>query len=190
LQKTGDVTWTRVITLPDGQPFQYKYSRGNWDVVEWWGEIVSVANRQGTADYGTDGTQLIADTVHYWRDPLVISHGPAADSTGVDPAVVITTTLSRFLDPASLTAENLLVTSGVSTPTLDIDYYHHGVMTATTIILTPQTELGTGTVYTVTLGTGIQGMQSDNEGVTLQRPYVWSFQTELVKIYMPLVFKN
>ena len=190
LQKTGDVTWTRVITIADGTAIQYKYTRGSWDVNEWWGPIVSVFNRHATVDYGSDGTQLLANTVHYWRDPLVISHQPAAGATGVDPAVVITATLSRYLDPATIIADNLVVSSGVSTPTLVITFYHHTEMTATTIILTPTVALDAGTVYTVTLKTGLTGLQTDNGGISLQREYAWSFHTGAQMVYLPLVMRN
>ena len=190
LQKTGDVTWTRVITIADGTAIQYKYTRGSWDVNEWWGPIVSVFNRHATVDYGSDGTQLLANTVHYWRDPLVISHQPAAGATGVDPAVVITATLSRYLDPATIIADNLVVSSGVSTPTVAITFYHHTEVTATTIILTPTAALDAGTVYTVTLETGLTGLQTDNGGISLQREYTWSFRTGAQMIYLPLVMRN
>ena len=76
MEQTGAVTWTKTLTLTDGQALQYKYTRGNWDRVEWWGPIVSVFNRHATVSYGADGSQLLADTVHYWRDPLVIEHTP------------------------------------------------------------------------------------------------------------------
>jgi glycosidase len=193
MEKTGDVTWTKTITLPDGQAIQYKYTRGNWDINEWWGPIVSVFNRHATVEYGSDGTQLLADVVHYWRDPLVISHQPADGATGVDPAVVISATLSRYLDPATITADNLVLSDG-STPTaLDIGFFYHTEMTATTILMTPTAALAWGTAYTVTLGTGLTGLNSDNEGISLQRPYDWSFRTvdeELARIYLPIIAKN
>jgi uncharacterized repeat protein (TIGR01451 family) len=177
MDKTGDVTWTKTLSLPDGQAIQYKYTRGNWDVNEWWGPIVSVFNRHATADYGADGTQLLADVVHYWRDPLVISHEPAGGATGVDPSVVISATLSRYLDPATITADNLQLGNGVSTPALNIGFYHHTEMTATTILMTPTAALDEGAVYAVNLGTDLAGLNSDNEGISLQQPYTWSFRT-------------
>jgi Bacterial Ig-like domain/Starch binding domain len=193
MEKTGDVTWTKTINLPDGQAIQYKYTRGNWDINEWWGPIVSVFNRHATVDYGSNGTQLLADVVHYWRDPLVISHQPADGATAVDPTTVISVTLSRYLDPATITADNLVVSDGINPAALDIDVFHHPEMTATTILMTPTAVLDWGTVYTVTLKTGLAGMNSDNEGITLQRTYTWSFCTadrELVRIYLPIVLKN
>ena len=66
-------------------------------------------------------------------------------------------------------------------------------MTATTILLTPTVALDPGSLYTVSLGTGLAGLGWDNEGVALQRPYDWQFQTAgtvLYRIYLPLVWKN
>jgi uncharacterized repeat protein (TIGR01451 family) len=146
-------------------------------VVEWWGPIVSVYNRQATVDYGLDGTQLISDTAHYWRDPLVIGHEPAGGATGVEPSAVLSATLSRYLDPASITADNLLLRSATSTPTLEIDFSYHTAMTATTMVMTPTVPLQEATLYTMTLGTGLKGTQADNEGAALQRPYAWQFRT-------------
>ncbi len=176
LSQTGEVTWSRVITLADGQAIQYKYTRGNWNVNEWWGPIYSVYNREATVDYGGDGSQLLADVVHYWRDPLVISHDPAAGATGLDPATVVSATLSRYLDASTINADNLVLHSAVETPTLDVGFFYHTQMTATTILLTPTTPLAEGARYTVSLKTGLTGRQDDNEGVSLQREYRWSFR--------------
>ncbi|MFN2165078.1 MAG: Ig-like domain-containing protein, partial [Anaerolineae bacterium] len=177
LNQINDITWSPSFSQPDGQAEQYKYSRGNWDINEWWGPIVGVNNRHMTVDYGTTGTQFIADDVPYWRDPLVIAHEPLDGAVDVDTSVAISVTLSRYLDPATIVADNLVVTNGTTTPTLDITWFHHTNMTATTIIMTPQAPLDPGTLYDVTLGTGLAGLNSDNEGIHLQQPYTWSFTT-------------
>jgi len=191
LTKTGDVTWTRVITLPDGLPIQYKYTRGNWDINEWWGPIVDLENRHATVNYGTDGRQLLADTVYYWRDPLVIAHRPAGGETGVVPTATISVTLSRHLDPATITLDNVAVTGGMVPPLLDIGFFHHTEMTATTILLTPTVPLADGTVYLVTLKTGLQGLAADNGGIALQRDYAWSFRTAgPYWYYLPIIAKG
>jgi glycosidase len=191
LQKTGDVTWTRIITLANGQPIQYKYTRGNWNINEWWGPIVGLNNRHATVGYGADGTQLLADVVHYWRDPLVISHQPADGAVDVDPAAAIRVTLSRYLDPTTINADNLVLSSGTSTPTLEIGHYWHVEMTATTILMTPTAALEEDAVYTVRLKTGLRGTQEDNEGISLQREYAWSFRTYgTYDVYLPILGKG
>jgi uncharacterized repeat protein (TIGR01451 family) len=177
MDRISATTWAKTLTLPDGQAIQYKYTRGNWNVVEWWGPIVSVFNRQATVNYGSNGTQIISDTVPYWRDPLVIDHEPAGGAAGVEPSAVLSATLSRYLDPVSIASDNLLLRSETSTPTLEIGFYHHTAITATTIAMTPTAMLQEATLYTMTLGTGLKGTQADNEGIALQRPYAWQFWT-------------
>jgi hypothetical protein len=148
-----------------------------------------VFNRQATVSYGADGTQLLADTVHYWRDPLVIDHDPAAGATDVPTDTVLRVTLSRFLDPATITADNMVLSGA----TVDIGYFYHTEMTATTIFMTPTAALDPGTFYTVTLKTGLAGLGWDNEGIALQRPYEWSFRTAgaaMRHIYLPVVLKQ
>lgn len=66
----GRVAMTRVgadlweVTLPvlEGTVVQYKYTRGTWEKVEHWGEIVGTVNRVVTITYGTTGVQLVDDT--------------------------------------------------------------------------------------------------------------------------------
>jgi len=191
LTKTGDVTWTRVITLPDGLPIQYKYTRGNWDVNEWWGPIVGLNNRSATVDYGASGQQLLADTVWYWRDPLVIDHQPADGATGVDPSAVISVTVSRYLDPATVILDNVVVSGGTMTPTLEIGFFYHAEMTATTVLLTPTVPLQDAMWYQLTLKTGLKGLSSDNEGIALQREYRWRFRTTgPYRYYLPVIAKG
>ncbi len=189
MEQTGAITWTKTLTLTDGLAIQYKYTRGNWNINEWWGPIVSVFNRHATVSYGTDGTQLLADTVYYWRDPLVIAHQPVAGATDVPTDAILSVTLSRYLDPATLTPANLVL----SDRSVEIGFFHHTEMTATTILLTPTAALDAGVRYTVTLKTGLAGLGWDNEGVPLQRPYEWSFRTAGTAtrhIYLPVVLKN
>ena len=50
----------------DGTALEYKYTRGAWEHVEWWGSITSTANRHVTISYGTDGTQLVDNTSTDW----------------------------------------------------------------------------------------------------------------------------
>jgi hypothetical protein len=152
-----------------------------------------VFNRHATVNYGSEGTQLLADVVHYWRDPLVITHQPAGGATGVDPAGAISVTMSRFLDPATINAGNLTLSGGGITPALDISFTHHTEMTATTIAMTPAAVLDDGTLYTVQLGTGLAGLSWDNEGISLQREYTWTFRTleaDSWQVYLPKVFRG
>jgi alpha-glucosidase len=66
----GKVALTQVapgiwqVTLPvlEGTVVQYKYTRGSWEKVEHWGEIVGTVNRSTTVSYGADGAMLVDDT--------------------------------------------------------------------------------------------------------------------------------
>jgi hypothetical protein len=194
LTKTGDITWSRVISLPDGVAIEYKYTRGNWDVNEWWGPITGLNNRQATIAYGGDGTQLLADTVYYWRDPLPMVEFPMDGATDVTTTVVVTATLSRYLDPTTITTTNVVLHSAAATPTVALGFFYHTEMTATTILLTPTMPLAEGTRYTVTLRTGLSGLVADNQGIPLQREHSWSFTTAgevppAYMAYLPLVMK-
>jgi Bacterial Ig-like domain/Starch binding domain/Alpha amylase, catalytic domain/Fibronectin type III domain len=191
MDHTGDVTWTKVISLADGLPIQYKYTRGNWNVNEWWGPIVSVHNRSATIAYGSNGKQTLADTVLYWRDPLVITHHPTAGETGVVATATISVTLSRYLDPTTIIPANVTLTGGAAPATFDIGFFHHDDMTATTILLTPTVPLDYESPYTVTLKTGLKGLYADNEGIALRRPYTWTFYTfPFYRCYLPLVLRG
>ena len=81
----------------------------------------------------------------------------------------------------------------LSDRSVDIGFFHHTEMTATTILMTPTAALDPGTLYTVTLKTGLAGLGWDNEGVALQRQYDWSFRTAgaaMRYIYLPVVLKQ
>jgi hypothetical protein len=58
------------ITLPfyEGEPIEYKYTRGSWDYVEKGAACEEIANRTLTIVYGTDGTMTVDDTVLNWRN--------------------------------------------------------------------------------------------------------------------------
>jgi fibronectin type 3 domain-containing protein len=102
MTSNSDGTWSRTFSIPDGTSFEWKYTRGNWETVEQWGDIVGVANRgPATAQYGADGTMTIDNTatsgpesyqqIGNWRDPLVVSHSPEDGATDVptDTTVVV-----------------------------------------------------------------------------------------------------
>ena len=86
MEDQGGGIWEVTLQILDGTSLEYKYTRGTWETVEWWGSIVGTANRHATISYGSDGEQLVDDTatdwgtgsddhkaVQYWRDPLVVS---------------------------------------------------------------------------------------------------------------------
>lgn len=60
--------WTITLTGEDGVYIEYKYVLGDWNYVEKDGSCGEIANRQLTLTYGTNGTQVVNDTVQNWRN--------------------------------------------------------------------------------------------------------------------------
>ena len=54
ITKINATEWMYTVTIGEGTALLYKYTRGSWDVVENWGSLVGVANRQLTTAYGSD----------------------------------------------------------------------------------------------------------------------------------------
>ncbi len=172
--------WEVTLDILDGTALEYKYTRGTWDMVEWWGSIISVANRHVTISYGTTGTQLVDDTatdwgsgsddhkaVQFWRDPLVLSTTPASGSSGSAPASVVVT-FERDIQPDGVDySSSVVVKLGASTIAGSVVESAPGVLT-----WTPATSLAAG-AYEVT----VFGVKSDLGGasVPMQAPYVFAF---------------
>ena len=68
MTRVDDVTWTISLPFAEGEPPQYKYTRGSWEAVEKDAGCGEIPNRTFTVTYGTDGTQSLNDTVGKWRD--------------------------------------------------------------------------------------------------------------------------
>ncbi|MBI3748092.1 MAG: hypothetical protein HY262_04495, partial [Chloroflexi bacterium] len=169
----GGGIWEVTLQILDGTALEYKYTRGTWDMVEWWGSIVSTANRHATISYGTDGTQLVDDTatdwgsgsddhkaVQFWRDPLVIS--ATGDASG---AVV---TFERNIQPESGDySTSIVVKLGATTIGGSTAETADGVLT-----WTPGATLAAGT-YDVTVYHVRNQLVDD--ATLMQAPYTFSF---------------
>lgn len=59
-------TWTITLTGLETTAIQYKYTLGLWTYVEKDASCGEIGNRLLTLSYGTDGTQLVNDTVLNW----------------------------------------------------------------------------------------------------------------------------
>lgn len=68
MTKVDDLTWTISLPFTEGDAPQYKFTRGTWEAVEKDAGCGEIPNRTITATFGTDGTQLVEDTVEKWRD--------------------------------------------------------------------------------------------------------------------------
>lgn len=177
----GGGIWEWTTTLRDGATIQYKYARGSWNQGEWWGTIVSTANRSVAISYGTTGNQLVDNTatdwgtgadstkaVQSWRDPLVISTAPANSASGPAPATVNVTfaadiqTLQGGNFDGSIVVKlyNVAVPGAVTSPD------------AKNLVWTPSAALAAGT-YTVTVDSLRSNLGGDS--VNIQTPYVFTF---------------
>ena len=68
MTRVDEFTWTITLPFPEGDPPEYKYTRGSWEAVEKDSECGEIPNRTFTVTFGTDGTQSIEDSVGKWRD--------------------------------------------------------------------------------------------------------------------------
>jgi hypothetical protein len=178
----GGGIWEVTLPILDGTSLQYKYTRGSWDRVEWWGSIVSTANRHVTISYGTTGTQLVDDTatdygvgsddhkaVQYWRDPLVSTTSPSDGASGAAPASIVVG-FARPIIPSGTDFSTSVTVSGPGGAVAGS--VSPGSGTTTSLTWTPAAALGPGT-YSVT----VFNLKSDLSGdsVLMQAPYVFSF---------------
>ncbi len=184
--------WQKVLVVPDGTRFQYKYTRcASWDVVEWWRlsdteHIESTENRALTVEYGTDGNQVVNDTVWNWRDPLVVAYRPAHGATGVAVSAVVTATWSRPLAASTVTTASVRLVAATGAVVGTVTYISQTNRYET--IFTPAAALRGTTRYTATLTADLMG--ANNDSVKLQQPFSWSFTTGNWIMYLPLVMKN
>ncbi len=68
MTKVDDATWTITVPFSEGDPPQYKYTRGTWDAVEMDEGCGEIPNRAFDVTFGADGMQGIADSVAKWHD--------------------------------------------------------------------------------------------------------------------------
>jgi hypothetical protein len=68
LTRVDATHWTITLTGDEGVSIEYKYTLGDWEHVEKDGACGEIGNRQLTLAYGTNGTQLVNDTVPNWRN--------------------------------------------------------------------------------------------------------------------------
>jgi hypothetical protein len=178
----GNGIWEATVTIADNTDVQYKYTRGTWETVEWWGSITGTNNRSMTVDGGTTQTMLVDDTstawddpstadihkaVQYWRDPLVVSTTPADGSTGPAPAAV-TAAFERDITPAGSDYAGSVTVQRSGTPVAGSTVESSpGVLT-----WTPAAALGPGT-YQVTIDAVMSALPDGS--VPIRKPYVFSF---------------
>jgi alpha-glucosidase len=169
MTKMDATHWSTTVEFLDGTALEYKYARGSWDKVEWWEQIHDLINRTLTVDYGTNGVQVVNDTVPNWRDPLVISTDPANGATGVAISATPSAVFSRAIRPEDLDATRFTLRAG-DVVVAGVAVFDAATLTAT---FTPSAALSPGTVYTWTIGPGIRG----DAGSSMQSAVTVTFTT-------------
>jgi hypothetical protein len=102
--------------------------------------------------------------------PTVSSTSPASGASFVSRSTTITATMSRSLDPATVTASTVtLAPSGGAAVAATVSYND----ATKTITLTPSTMLAGAASYTATVTTGVKAI----DGTPLVSAYSWSFST-------------
>jgi glycosidase/fibronectin type 3 domain-containing protein len=68
LEQVDATHWAIEFTGKEGTQIDYKYALGTWDYVEKDASCGEIDNRALTLSYGSNGTQVVADTVQNWRN--------------------------------------------------------------------------------------------------------------------------
>ncbi|HET7088361.1 MAG TPA: carbohydrate-binding module family 20 domain-containing protein, partial [Anaerolineae bacterium] len=68
LTQVDSTHWAITLTGKETTQIEYKYTLGSWDYVEKGASCDEIANRQLTLSYGSNGTQIVNDTVLNWRN--------------------------------------------------------------------------------------------------------------------------
>ena len=168
--------WEITLSLPDGTPIQYKYTRSTYDYVEEWGTITGFTNRVATvqANSATDLTQLFDDTsdanpddnhkaVQNWRDALVINHTASAS------AITVTFNWDVKPDAGADFTNQIVVMSGSSAVAGTITHDAG----SDSLTFTPSAPLATGQ-YTVTVD-HVVSLTQQNDGIKIRTPYTFTF---------------
>lgn len=137
-----------------------------------WTASGSYTARVTTAITDTSGNALAADYPLSFTGapdttpPRVLSSTPSPGATNVDPTQALTFTFSEALDPATVTSANIRL-SGQPAGTVSWD------ATTNTATLTPSTQLGYSTTYTL-----VASNTKDVAGNTQSPSYTASFTTK------------
>jgi hypothetical protein len=173
LQEVDATTWMITRTLTEGARHQYRYVRGASSRRETQADgNTDRETRSFTVSGGTDGKQLIEDTVMNWRDPYVIVGTPPDGASGLVGAdVEVTLTWNQDM-PSDLAAFQLSGPNGAvdGTWTYDAGQNQH--------TFSPDDPLPTGT-YTASVTSA-----TDAAGQTQEVDYSasWSVSTLPVEL--------
>ena len=162
MTNAGASQWTHTLHVLDGTAFQYKFTRGSWETVETAADGIGDVTHAWTASYGTTGAQTVAHAVANWRDPLVVSHSPAAGATGVPATTTVTVSWSKPMNGGTdfvIENEDGAVSGSFANA-------------SGTTTFTPAAPLMPGTMYSVT----VSG-ETSASGDLQQTSVAWTFTT-------------
>lgn len=181
MSSQGNGIWEVTIDVPEQTSLQYKYTRGNWETVEWWGGITGLVNRAIVVD-GSQSTMLVDNTsrdfgngavpdiekaVQLWRDPLVAATVPAAGASVGAPATIEIAFARDITAPAAGYAGTVQVRRNGTDVTGTVAETEPG-----TLVFTPAASLGSGT-YDVRVSDVVGALGGDS--VPMQAAYTFSF---------------
>ncbi len=143
LTQANSTHWTATLNILEDTVIEYVYTRGRAATLETAADgNAAIATRQVTITYGTDGTQLLTDTVANWLDPLVLAASPLDGAVDVPVTSTVSLTWSQAMPADS--AFVLTGPAGVVTGT-----FHYDAATLT-LTFTPTLALDWNTPYTIT----------------------------------------
>jgi glycosidase len=183
ITKLSATQWMYTVTIGEGTVLLYKYTRGSWDVVENWGSLVGVANRTLTTVYGDTGVMTVTDTVHNWRDPIVMSHSPLDGALLFNNTQPITVAFNRLLNTTYISSSTFVVTNTTGATiagTFSFAQQHPtSYITSTIVTFTPDQPLPGGD-YQVSLAPS--GFVDEGP---MQQPFSWTFDVAGIAFVSP-----
>ncbi len=180
LTQINATTWQYTATALEGTALEYKFTRGEWDKVEWWGTIVGLENRHLTVAYGTDGNQQVNVSVLNWRDLLVVDYTPpsgALNAPFTEVEVIfnrpIQTDTVDFTDFSIVNSDGITITGDwvqdtIPSPIVGDTY----APTVTRFTFTSDTTLDDTNSYYTEIQPGMTGIGNDGTGLR-QVEYFW-----------------
>jgi alpha-glucosidase len=181
MSSQGGGVWAVTIDVPEQTSLQYKYTRGNWETVEWWGAITGTTNRVVVVD-GSQAAMLVDNTstdfgdaavpdtekgVQRWRDPLVTATSPASGASVTAPATIEVTFSRDVTAPADGYGGAVQVTRNGAAVAGTVAEPDPG-----RLVFTPGAQLGSGT-YDVRVSSVLSALGGDS--VPMQAAYTFSF---------------
>lgn len=169
LTPNGPNSWSVTLQAPEGTQLQYKFTRGSWDRVEWWGTLVGLANRSLSVVWSASGNQVVDITdLANWRDLLVVQTGYTNQTNAPDVITSLWATMNRPIDPATTAIDTITVVQQGGGAVAGVTVFNPATWTFT---FTPTVPLSPG-LYTATVNPGnLRGTDNDNTGMLA--PYSW-----------------